>query len=71
MRQLCEETYGGLTLDSLSAAMADNREIGEFWDGYASRYFVAPPRTAPRCPGRGPGCTAPIPSPWPFMTMCW
>lgn len=53
VRQLCEETYGGLTLDSLSAAMADNRKIGEFWDGYASRYFVAPTKDGTPVPWEG------------------
>ena len=53
VRQLCEETYGGLTLVSLSAAMADNRKIGEFWDGYASRYFVAPTKDGTPVPWEG------------------
>ena len=43
-RQLCLEVYGAITMDSLSAAMADNRRIDQFWDEYGSRYFVEPTR---------------------------
>ena len=53
VRKLCEETYGGLTLDSLSAAMADNRNIVGFWDGDASRYFVAPTKDGTPVPWEG------------------
>lgn len=33
--------------------MADNRKIGEFWDGYASRYFVAPTKDGTPVPWEG------------------
>lgn len=52
-RQLCLEVYGAITMDSLSAAMADNRRIDQFWDEYGSRYFVEPTRDGTPVPWEG------------------
>lgn len=52
-RQLCLDVYGAITMDSLSAAMADNRRIDQFWDEYGSRYFVEPTRDGTPVPWEG------------------
>lgn len=52
-RQLCLDVYGAITMDSLSAAMADNRRIDQFWDEYGNRYFVEPTRDGTPVPWEG------------------